>query len=477
VNRPWKKMLLFRAAIRSTQHSSKNVRFFTDLPPYANGGLADVLKSTGTPCDRGWAAYDPLSGGVAVSHPSLEPLANMLRMDKRDYLQHEGLYFELGRRSGALLGAFIWNTTRGQGCGGIRLRSYPSTAEYVTDGMRLAIGMGRKSALAGLWAGGAKGVIAAPTSAQSKEERHNMMIDYGDFLSSLRGCYVAAEDAGLHVEDCNAVFSHTRFMTCISDKFGGSGNPSVPTAAGVCAAMEAAVDFRKPGDTLVGKTVAVQGAGNVGLPLMHNLFESGVKKIIASDVDADRLAFLKKDLAVPTGSSLDLRLCSVGDNSILKEPCDIVSPCGYGEVLSDETIAALQCDIICGAANNQLADPVNGDSGIQARDILYVPDFVANRMGIVNCADESFGRVGSLGDHTQDPAVARHLDKNSDWENSVYNITKAVCQRAQDDGITPGQAANSLADEMASKLHPIWPNRSRDIQYALRAGDDWINAA
>ena len=72
----------------------------------------------------------------------------------------------------------------------------------------------------------------------------------GDFLSSLRGCYVAAEDAGLNVDDCDLVFSRSRYMTCITQSLGGSDNPSVPTAAGVVTAMEAAVDFRKPGDTL-----------------------------------------------------------------------------------------------------------------------------------------------------------------------------------------------------------------------------------
>jgi hypothetical protein len=255
--------------------------------PYA---LANAVLSTGS--RRGWAVWDQKTASVRVSHPALQPLGDFLAADRVDYLKHEGLFFEVGRRSDALMGAFLWTTKRGQGCGGIRLRPYESVEDYVRDGMRLAIGMGRKSALAGLWAGGAKGVIA-----QQPGDRHNdaayrteLMHDYGDFLTSLRGCYVAAEDAGLNVSDCDTVFSKTRFMTCISAGLGGSGNPSVPTDAGVTAAMEGAVDaigLGAGGGSLAGLRVAVQGAGNVGLPLIGNLLDRGAT-VVASDASEAR---------------------------------------------------------------------------------------------------------------------------------------------------------------------------------------------
>ena len=85
--------------------------------------------------------------------------------------------------------------------------------------------MGRKSSLAGLWAGGGKGIIPAP-AATAHPTRRALLEDYGDFLTSLRGCYVAAEDVGVTVQDLDIVFSKTRFATCISPQLGGSGNPS-----------------------------------------------------------------------------------------------------------------------------------------------------------------------------------------------------------------------------------------------------------
>ena len=55
-----------------------------------------------------------------------------------------------------------------------------------------------------------------------------------------------------------------------------------------------------------------------------------------------------------------------------------------------------QARIVCGAANNQLLDP-RDDCGMAAAGILYCPDFVVNRMGIVNCANEQYGAAQEQG--------------------------------------------------------------------------------
>ena len=57
------------------------------------------------------------------------------------------------------------------------------------------------------------------------------------------------------------------------------------------------------------------------------------------------------------------------------------------QVLNSETVPRISAPIVCGAANNQLEDP-SSDYGMAARGITYVPDFVCNRMGIVNCSNE-----------------------------------------------------------------------------------------
>lgn len=117
----------------------------------------------------------------------------------------------------------------------------------------------------GLWWGGGKGVIVEPEGVDltDKDFRRLLFQEYGEFITSLRGCYVAAEDSGVNVVDMDNVFKKTRYTTCISPYLGGSGNPSVPTAAGVVCAMEGALAYRGE-QGLEGKTVAIQGVGNVG---------------------------------------------------------------------------------------------------------------------------------------------------------------------------------------------------------------------
>ena len=119
---------------------------------------------------------------------------------------------------------------------------------------------------------------------------------------------------------------------------------------------------------------------------------------------------------------------------------------------------------MCGAANNQLLDAERDDCALSGRDISYVPDFLCNRMGIVNCANEQYGRV------PDDPAILRHFRR--DWENSIFVVTQRVLARARDEGLTTAAAATLIADELARQPHPLWPGRSRQIIEGL-VSSDW----
>jgi glutamate dehydrogenase/leucine dehydrogenase len=150
-----------------------------------------------------------------------------------------------------------------------------------------------------------------------------------------------------------------------------------------------------------------------------------------------------------------------GDREILAEPCDILAPNALGGILNPESIMRLRTKIVCGAANNQLLDQDRDAALLRERSIVYVPDFVANRMGIVNCANEQYGSIEN------DPVINRHYDR--DWEGSVYRVTQAVLQRAEASGMTSAQAANALADELGQEPHPIFPERTAAIVRALLA--------
>lgn len=403
---------------------------------------------------------------LVSSHAVLQPLADQLADDWRDFDCHEGIFVQIAPGTGTLQGAFVHRTCRGQAAGGVRFWTYDTVLDYLRDGLRLSKGMTQKNALAGLWWGGGKGVMARGTGAGARAGgpaddglRRLIYEEYGQFMTSLRGCYITAEDVGTSPEDMAAIFSRTRFATCIPPELGGSGNPSAPTALGVVRGMEAALHHLGMG-TLEGKTVAVQGLGHVGEPLVGYLHARGVGRVVGTDIDPGRESALR---ALYPGLDLTVRTVLRGDCSLFSEPADILSPNATGAILGELTIPTIAARIVCGAANNQLEDPSEDDLRLEERGILYLPDFLVNRMGIVNCADEQFGYVDS------DPAFRRHL--GTDWENSIYALSLQVLREADCSGRTPHRVAVEMADQRSFEPHPLTGHRGREIiQTLVRAG-------
>ncbi len=414
--------------------------------------FVDLLRSNSI--SRFSLTWDRATERVRSSHPLLADLEGFLESDSRDFDCHEGLFFEYaGLGSGVLLAAFVHNSCRGQGAGGVRRWRYGSFEALIRDGLRLSKGMTRKNALAGLWWGGGKGIIAAVNGEELKEPgmREQVYRAYGRFISSLNGCYVTAEDVGTTPDDMAAIFSRTRFSTCIPPRFGGSGNPSLATARGVVAAMESALGYAGF-ESLRGRRVAVQGAGNVAAFLMELMLERGVAEITAVDVDPQRVDAVATRFS---GEPLKIHAVGLGDSRILEADCDILAPCATGAILNPDSIPNIRAGIICGAANNQLQDSRRDGLTLLDREILYVPDFLANRMGIVNCANEQYGTVG------EDPVVERHLDPV--WEFSVQQTTNRVLERSARERRPTPEIAEQLADQLAQQQHPIFGHRGRDI--------------
>lgn len=98
--------------------------------------------------------------------------------------------------------------------------------------------------------------------------------------------------------------------------------------------------------------------------------------------------------------------------------------------------------------------------------IHYIPDFLNNRMGIVNCANEMYGYV------TNDPAKERHFGR--EWKHSIFNATLDVLKESKEKNIGTDQAAKSIADKLANEPHPIWGHRSAQIIKSV-INSDWVN--
>lgn len=358
-----------------------------------------------------------------------------------DFSQHEAIFLEVSPSAQRLMGAFLHRTCRGPAAGGTRAWTYASMEEFLRDGLRLSLGMTHKNASAHLWWGGGKGLVHG-VDRLSPSERALLFREYGRFISELRGCYFTAKDVGTTSDDVAQIYRTTRFVTCIPPEYGGSGNPSTTTAEGVFQGIEAVCDVMTL--PLSQAKVAVQGLGEVGLRLTSFLLQAGTS-VIACDPNSERCEKATRLVG-------DLQVECRRDNAILSAPVDVLAPCALGGMINATSIPTLQARAICGAANNQLEDPERDGLALKERGILYAPDFIVNRMGIVGCADEAFGWV----DH--DPDILRHLDKS--WEGGVYQTTRKILAQAQKNGTTPSHEAVRHAEELSMEPHPMRGHRA-----------------
>ena len=74
---------------------------------------------------------------------------------------------------------------------------------------------------------------------------------------------------------------------------------------------------------------------------------------------------------------------AVGLDEIYDVDADVYSPCALGGTVNANTLPRLKCKVICGAANNQLANDEIGDE-VEKRGILYAPDYAVNAGGLMN---------------------------------------------------------------------------------------------
>ncbi|HEX2468706.1 MAG TPA: Glu/Leu/Phe/Val dehydrogenase dimerization domain-containing protein [Solirubrobacterales bacterium] len=333
---------------------------------------------------------------------------------------HEQLAIRRGDRSGLYSIVAIHSTALGPALGGVRLWGYPATIDAARDALRLAMGMTYKAAAARLDLGGGKGVICAPPGTKVEGERRRAaLLDFGDLVESLGGRYITAEDVGICPDDLIAIRERTEHVTGLPSERGGSGDPSPFTAMGVEAAMRACCKavFGEP--DLAGRTVAVVGLGHVGSGLAQRLAEAGARLVVSDIVPARRA------LADELGAAW------VDPGETMLAECDVLAPCALGGAVHAGNVADLRCRVVCGSANNQLAD--ESLAGVLAqRDILYAPDFIANAGGLIHVYMEITG-------YSEERATELALG----IEETLGQVLATAAERS----ITPLDAARELARE------------------------------
>jgi leucine dehydrogenase len=337
---------------------------------------------------------------------------------------HEQIVFCNDEDTGlkAIIG--IHNTTLGPALGGTRMWQYNSEWEAVNDVLRLSRGMTYKSAITGLNLGGGKAVIIGDAKTQKNDK---LMRRFGEFVNSLSGKYITAEDVGMETRDMDIIREVTPHVTGISESNGGAGNPSPITAYGVYMGMKAAAKYKFGTDNLNGKKILVQGIGHVGETLVKHISDEGAQ-VILNDINETRLSELSKkyDANVALG------------NDIYGLDIDIYAPCALGASLDSEFISSCNYSIIAGAANNQLENEQIHAKMLLERNIVYAPDFLINAGGLINVYSE-------LNSFTRDEVYKKTED--------IYNITLKILSEAQKRGVTPNLAALEIANKrLQSKI-------------------------
>jgi len=308
----------------------------------------------------------------------------------------------------------IHDTTLGPALGGTRFWQYASTDDAITDALRLARGMTYKSAVMGINLGGGKSVIVGDNK---RVDREALFRAHGRFIETLGGRYITAEDIGTSPADMEYIKLETDHVAGL---VGLSGDPSPVTAYGVYVGMKAAARARWGSDVLKGKTVAVQGCGNVATHLCRHLHADGAR-LVVTDIDPEKV----RRVASETGAA------PVAPDAIYDQAADVYAPCALGATINDDTLARLKVEIIAGAANNQLAEDRHGDL-LEQRGLLYAPDYVINGGGVINV-------YGEL--HRWPP------ERSQKKAGEIYETLLRVFDIAKRERIPTYRAADRLAEE------------------------------
>jgi leucine dehydrogenase len=341
---------------------------------------------------------------------------------------HEEVIFCNNKDVGLKAIIAIHNTALGPALGGTRMWNYKTDDEALIDVLRLSRGMTYKASAAGLNLGGGKAVIIGDPKTQKTE---GLFRAFGQFVNSLNGRYITAEDVGTSEKDMEHVHMETPWVTGTSSALGGSGDPSPFTAQGTLIGMKACAKKKFGTESLKGLRVAVQGLGHVGEHLVSLLQKEKAVTTVA-DIDKEKVARCVAQYGAQ----------AISVEEIVTMDCDIFAPCALGAIINDQTVQKLKCKIIAGAANNQLAEPRHGDM-LKELGILYAPDFVINAGGLVNVWVELEGY-----------STARSME----IVNKIYDNLMSIFHLADVENISTNVAAQRLAQRRIDVIGKLKQN-------------------
>ncbi len=342
----------------------------------------------------------------------------------KDFDDHEQVCFLSDPASGLRAIVAIHSTAPfGIAGGGCRMWPYASDDEALADVLRLSRAMSYKLALCDMPAGGAKMVVIGDPKRDKSEP---LLRAIGRSVERLGGKYIVAEDVGTTEADMRIIAKETRYVV------GQHTDTGPATAHGSFVALRTAAERAFGTRDLRGRRVAIHGVGNVGRRLATYLKKEGAE-LVVSDIDERAVERVCKELGAK----------AVKGPAIFEQSVDIFAPCALGAILDDATIGRLQCKLVAGSANNQLAEERHADA-LMERGILYVPDFIANAGGVIGAAQEG-GRLGG-GAGEEEGAVYDEAVAFRETER-IGPLVERAFDRAERDRVSTHAAAVKMAKE------------------------------
>lgn len=287
------------------------------------------------------------------------------------------------------------NNARGPFKGGIRYHEEVNLGEVSA----LAMLMSFKCAVAGIPLGGAKGGIRVAPQHLSANEKQRLTRRYTveilDFIGPESD--IPAPDMGTDGQTMAWLmdtFSEMKGRTSpsvVTGKpllLGGSKGRTEATGFGVAFTIASAAEHL--GINLAGKTVAIQGFGNVGSYAARKLTEMGMKVVAVSDVSGaihnpDGLDINKVTKYVGIKRTLDgyPEAEAISNEELLTLPVDVLVPAALGGVIDADIASKLRCRILAEGANGPVTAEGNEVLLQRQDEIFVVPDVLANAGGVI----------------------------------------------------------------------------------------------
>ena len=284
------------------------------------------------------------------------------------------------------------NNTRGPYKGG--LRYHPSVT--MEDMRGLACIMSLKTSLMDIPLGGAKGGIDCDPSSLSERELEELTRKFTMKIHRNIGpnIDIPAPDIGTNARimawiqsEYSKIYGHTpAVVTGKPIVLGGSEGREEATGRGVSIVLQEY--SRHHAISLAGKTVAIQGFGNVGSNVARILDTLGVHVIAVSDsrggvfnpsgLNLEKVAATRRKSGSVVGTE-DTE--SIDNETLLELECDYLIPAALGQVIDGENAGNIRAGVIVEAANSPITHEAHDI--LSDRGVPVLPDILVNAGGVV----------------------------------------------------------------------------------------------